>query len=117
VCSSDLTMLALWRPNKITLIALAAVVAVPYIGVFGLFHGGYSHLLKDVFWLAGVSQDTLERHFLNPDYAFPDDVVFEVGGILTLAAAGYVASRLTRFVRAAWAATRPQRTAAGGARA
>jgi len=116
VVTLALTALSVWRPYKVTIVALATLVSVLFVGMFGLFHGGYSHVLKDVFFVAGASTDTLETYFMNPDYAYPDNVVFEAGGILTLVAAAFVANRLTRFVRTAWAAPLPHRSRVAGGR-
>jgi putative ABC transport system permease protein len=94
-----LTVLFAWRPSKLALGALSVVVAVPYLAVFGLFHGAYSHLLKDILFLAGASDQTLERLFMSPDYVRPDDVLFELSGILGLVAAVVVAYWLLRLLR------------------
>ncbi len=95
------TGLFLWRPGKLTLAALFVVVVIPFVGVFGLFHGGYHHALKLMLFLAGASQETLERLFMSPDYALPDDFMFELSGVLGLAAGALVAYLLVRLLREA----------------
>jgi putative ABC transport system permease protein len=104
-----LTALFVRRPGRILSAALSAVTGVMYVGVFGLFHGGYSHLLKNVAFFAGAPDETLEWLFMSPDYARPDDVAFEISGILGLVASGFVAFWLVRLVRATW--HRPDRRA------
>ncbi len=97
-----LTWLFLRRPRRLALGALALATAVPFLGVFGLFHGGWSHALKLAAFHAGASRETLERLFGSPDFAWPDDLVFEASGLLGLVAAAVVAVLLVRLVRAAW---------------
>jgi putative ABC transport system permease protein len=95
------TGLFLWRPGRLTLGALALAAAVPFVGVFGAFHGGWEHVLKLAAFAAGASREALERTFASPDYAFPDDVLFEATGVLGFAAAAFVAWLLVRLVREA----------------
>ncbi|HET6922278.1 MAG TPA: hypothetical protein VFI16_03930, partial [Anaeromyxobacteraceae bacterium] len=96
-----LTGLFLYRPGRLALGALALATAVPFLGVFGLYHGGWSHGLKLAAFHAGASRETLERLFGSPDFAWPDDLVFEASGLLGLAAAAAVALLLARLVRQA----------------
>ncbi len=100
--AAALTWIFLRQPGRLTLGALAAATGVPFVGVFGLFHGGWSHALKLAAFHAGASRATLERVFMSGDFAHPDDVVFEVSGLLGLAAAAVVAVLLVRLVRQAW---------------
>jgi putative ABC transport system permease protein len=99
--SAALTWLFLRRPGPATLGALVVSTAAPYIGIFGLFHGGWSHAVKLAAFHAGASRETLERVFGSADFAHPDDLVFEVTGLLGLAAAAVVAALLVRLVREA----------------
>ncbi|HEY6003827.1 MAG TPA: ABC transporter permease [Anaeromyxobacter sp.] len=87
--------------GRIALAAVAVTTAVPFVGVFGLYHGGYGHVAKLLVHLAGAPRETLERLFMSPDFAFPDDAVFEASGVLGLVAAGAVAALLVRLVREA----------------
>lgn len=100
--AAALTWLFLRRPGRLTLGALAAAVAVPFVGVFGLYHGGWSHALKLAAFHAGVSPETLERVFWSADFAQPDDPLFEASGLLGLAAAVAVAFLLVRLLRQNW---------------
>src|SRR5574341_29462 len=85
--AGTLTVLFVWRPNRILSAALSVVTGVMYVAVFGLFHGGFSHVLKDILFFAGAPDETLEWLFMSPDYARPDDALFEVSGTLGLVAA------------------------------
>jgi putative ABC transport system permease protein len=105
-----LTATFLRRPGRLTLGALVAGTAVPFVAVFGLFHGGWNHAAKLAAYHLGASRETLERVFASPDFAHPGDVAFELTGLLGLAAAVVVAAMLVRLVREA------HRGGGGGAR-
>ena len=94
-----LTCLFLRHPGRLALAALALVTAIPFVGVFGLFHSGYHHVLKLIVFFAGAPKETLERLFMSPDYALPDDFLFELSGVLGFAAAVFVGYLLVRLVR------------------
>jgi hypothetical protein len=97
--AAAMAALFVWRPGRLGFAALALVIAVPYLAVFGLFHGAYSHLLKDLFFVAGAPDDTLEWLFMSPDYVHPDDILFEATGLLGLVAAAVVGYWLVRLFR------------------
>lgn len=58
---------------------LALVVAVAWIG---FFEGGYNHVVKNILFFGGLPRTTLERLFPPPTYQIPDDLWFEVTGVL-----------------------------------
>ncbi len=97
--AAALTGLFLRRPGRLTLGGLVLATAVPFVGVFGLFHGGWSHAAKLAAFHAGASSQTLQRVFASADFAQPDDVPFEASGLLGLVAAVVVALLLGRLVR------------------
>jgi putative ABC transport system permease protein len=96
-----LSGLLLWRPGTLTLAALLVATFVPFVAVFGLFHGGYLHGLKLVLFAAGASAETLERLFASPDFVLPSDLIFELSGLLTLFGAAYLLHRMLILVRMA----------------
>jgi len=96
--------------GRLALGALLLVTAIPFVGIFGLFHGGFLHAVKLAYLAAGASRATLDRVFASDDYAFPDDVLFEASGLLGLAAAAWVAWMLVRLVRDARRAGPPSQT-------
>ncbi len=51
-------------------------------GVIGLYEGGYNHLLKNLFYFGGASEETLNSLFPPPLYEMPNNVWFEASGIL-----------------------------------
>jgi hypothetical protein len=52
------------------------------IGAIGLFGGGYNHLLKDIVYFSGASPSLMQGLFPPPKYEMPDDVFFEVSGVM-----------------------------------
>ncbi|WP_026926174.1 hypothetical protein [Granulicoccus phenolivorans] len=99
------------------LIGYAAITGVVFVGLLGIFHGGYAHVYKDLIFLLGAPSQWYAA--LNPDEHFPpDDVFFEVTGVLEVAASALVALTTVRLLRAD--AARPEQTAgipvAGGHR-
>jgi hypothetical protein len=59
-----------------------AVNLVVTVMLIGVYEGVYNHLLKNILYFTGVPTDTMNRLFPPPVYVMPDDVVFEVTGIL-----------------------------------
>jgi hypothetical protein len=109
-----------WRPSRAWLWALVVVVGVPFVGMFGLYHGGFSHALKLIMYAAGTSPERLAEIFDSPDFAVPNDGVFEVTGLLTLFASLVIVHLFVRLVRASKrsrssSSLAPDTTATGGA--
>lgn len=77
------------------------MVAVAFVGLAGVLEGGFNHGLKLVFHLAGTSDDRLRELFDGPNFAVPDDVVFEGIGCATLVLAVPVTVHLARLLRSA----------------
>jgi putative ABC transport system permease protein len=103
------TALLVWRPSSWWRALVATVVSVPYLGVFGFYHGAYGHVLKDLLFHAGAPDATLEWLFMSPDYVRPDSVAFESSGALGAIAAVVVAYWLLRVLRASKSASGPAR--------
>ena len=83
--------ISLWLFMTLTLI-------VP-VGLIGLFEGGYNHLVKNVLFFGGASGATFERLFPPPAYEVPDNIWFEVTGILQFFVGLYAGYRLVRLWR------------------
>lgn len=68
--------------------------------LLGGVHSGYSHVYKDLLHLVGGPADLYVR--LNPDEHYPpDDVFFELTGVLELGLAVWVVVAAVRLVRTA----------------
>lgn len=61
--------------------AVIAVAVIPF-GVFGLFEGGYNHIVKDVLYFSGAPRELVLRLFPPPTYEMPDDLFFELTGVM-----------------------------------
>lgn len=57
------------------------VLAFPLIGI-GLFEGVYNHLCKNIVWLLSGPGAFYNRLFPSPMYERPDNLVFELTGLL-----------------------------------
>jgi hypothetical protein len=91
---------------------LAADTLVVQVGGFGVFEGGYNHLLKDALHLGGASPAQQRRLFPPPRYELLDDAFFEVTGVLQVvppAITGYYLYRaVQQRLRGVGAAGNPQ---------
>lgn len=69
------------------------VLVVP-VAVIGYYEGGYNHALKNALYFGGASPAMLGQLFPPPRYELPNDVWFEVTGVLQfvlgVAATGYL---------------------------
>jgi hypothetical protein len=101
-----------WKRWTAALWALTVVVGLPFVAVFGLYHGGVSHLLKLALYALGTSPERLLELFDSPDFALPNDFVFEASGVLCFVVAGFVAWALVRLWRAVRREPQPSRPAA-----
>jgi hypothetical protein len=61
---------------------LIVVTLVPCLILIGLFEGVYNHILKNILFFGGLSPEKLLKLFPPPTYEMPDDLIFEVTGIL-----------------------------------
>ena len=85
-----LSMLLLLRryPNRTVGTVAAWIVllgGVIFQAGFTLFECVYSHVLKNILFFGGASQDVLEWLFPAPAYHLPDNLLFELTGIAQLA--------------------------------
>lgn len=69
------------------------------VGLIGFFEGGYNHLVKNVLYFGGASSSLLGRLFPAPTYEMPDDLLFEMTGILQFVVAFAAAYYTVRFWR------------------
>lgn len=108
------TALMLWgalrvirhRPaGRAAVVAVAAFCLVdavmPVLGI-GVFEGGYNHVLKDALFFAGASPSLMAKLFPPPAYELPNDMLFEVSGILQFVVGLMAGYRLYRLVRHGW---------------
>lgn len=68
--------------NKVLFWLYACIVLVPSISLIGLFEGIYNHILKDIMFYSGFSEETMMAMFPPPAYEMPNDFLFEFTGVL-----------------------------------
>jgi hypothetical protein len=84
--------------SKPALATSATVTALAWVGLSGLVHGGYAHTYKDVLFLSGGPEKLY--YPLNPSEHYPpDDLFFEITGVLETATAYLVARSTHRLIR------------------
>jgi hypothetical protein len=92
-----------WRKGwPAALWLLTATVGLPFVAMFGAYHGGFSHVVKLVMYAAGTSPERLQDMFDSPDFAVPNDFAFEASGVLCFVTATVVACALVALLRVAW---------------
>jgi hypothetical protein len=67
--------------------------AIPVLFIGG-FEGLYNHVLKDVLHFAGLPPTWMATMFPAPMYEMPNDLVFEISGVLQVVPAALAAYRL-----------------------
>jgi hypothetical protein len=75
-----------------------ATLPVPIL-LFGAFEGLYNHVIKNILYFGGGSPALLARLFPPPQYEMPNDLIFEVSGIVQVVPAllgGWFMYRLLR---------------------
>jgi hypothetical protein len=86
--------------GKTALAITATVTSVAWVGLSGLLHGGYAHAYKDVLFLTGGPAKLY--YALNPSEHYPpDDLLFEITGVLEIATAYLAALSTHRLIRQA----------------
>jgi peroxiredoxin len=79
---------------------LFTVVTVLFpIAWIGLFEGGYNHVVKNALYFGGLSRERLLALFPPPRYELPNDLVFEVTGVLQFFVALQTVRATYRVVR------------------
>ncbi|MBT1699252.1 hypothetical protein KK083_20310 [Fulvivirgaceae bacterium PWU4] len=68
--------------NKVLFWLYAFIVLIPSLSLIGLFEGIYNHILKDIMFYAGFSEETMLSMFPPPTYEMPNDFLFEFTGVL-----------------------------------
>jgi hypothetical protein len=89
--SPALSKIALW-------LFVAVMILIPF-GTFGLVEGGYNHLLKNILYFGGASEELMLNLYSDPIFEMPNDFWFEFTGILQFVAGIYIGYLLTGFWR------------------
>jgi hypothetical protein len=74
------------------------VAVVAWVVLSGLLHGGYAHAYKDILFLGGGPPELY--YPLNPDEHYPpDDIFFEITGVLEMVTGYFIALFTYRLIR------------------
>ena len=58
------------------------IILIMSIALIGIFEGIYNHFIKDLLFYTGIDRSTLLALFPPPKYEMPNDLFFEVTGVL-----------------------------------
>lgn len=84
--------------SRAALITAGTVGSLAWVALSGLLHGGYAHAYKDVLFL--LNGPSRLYYPLNPSEHYPpDDLFFEITGVLEIGTALLVASSIYRLIR------------------
>lgn len=59
-----------------------SVIFLVAIGMIGVYEGLYNHLLKNILYFGGLPAATMNMLFPSSMYEMPDDIFFELTGVL-----------------------------------
>jgi hypothetical protein len=84
---------------------------VPFLG-FAIFEGGYNHVVKDILYFSNTSPQLMRQFFPPQQYELPNDIFFEVTGVLQIVPGvltGYYLFQLVQNIRQGHAAPNEER--------
>ena len=70
-----------------------------FVGAIGLYEGFYNHILKNVCYYLSMREEVLLRMYPPPKYELPNDLLFEVSGILTFFVCFWCFKTMIRFIQ------------------
>jgi hypothetical protein len=71
------------RANATTYAFVVVGLLVMFVG-FGMFEGGYNHLVKDILYFSNVSPELMRQLYPAGRYELPNDSFFEITGVLQI---------------------------------
>ncbi len=80
-------------PPKWIFLCYCLITLLASILLIGVFEGIYNHILKNCFFFAGLSIDVMKKLYPEGTYEMPDNLIFELTGVLQ----GVVAIPLIRY--------------------
>ncbi len=84
--------------SRAALVTAGTVGSLAWVVLSGLLHGGYAHAYKDILFLLNGPPSLY--YPLNPaEHYPPDDLFFEITGVLEIGTAFFVASSMHRVIR------------------
>ena len=83
------------RPSGVLRTLAHGLFVLATLGVavlmFGMFEGLYNHVVKNLLYFGGASPALMMRLFPPPTYEMPNDVLFEITGVLQVVPAALAA--------------------------
>lgn len=67
------------------------LILITWLGWVGLYEGFYNHLIKDTLYFLGFSPAVMNTMFPSSIYEMPNNLIFEITGILQLLPLPYIA--------------------------
>lgn len=87
------------KPGKAAILLLLLIgTGIPVV-LIGIIEGGYNHLVKNMVYFGGASEELFRRLFPSPNYEIPNDYLFEFSGILQFIMAIYAILVLYSLVK------------------
>ena len=84
--------------SRAALATSSTVAVLAWVVLSGLLHGGYAHSFKDILFLMNGPPELY--YPLNPDEHYPpDDIFFEITGVLEMVTAYFIALFTYRLIR------------------
>jgi hypothetical protein len=98
--------------GAISSLCFLIINALLFLG-FGIFEGGYNHVLKDALYFTNVSPEIMHRLFPPEIYEMPNDALFEATGVLQVVPGVLIGYYLFRFGQERQQSTSPVTRRAG----
>lgn len=70
-----------------------------FVGAIGFYEGLYNHVLKNILHFLNVDHDLLKTMYPPPKYELPNDLLFEVSGVLTFFISMWCLKTMIRYLR------------------
>ena len=99
VCYLIMVIYINWS-KRLLVWAYIVVAGFFFVGAIGFFEGAYNHVLKNILYFGGLSEDTLHLMYPPPKYLLPNDWFFEISGVLTLFISLWCMRTMIEWVRA-----------------
>jgi thiol-disulfide isomerase/thioredoxin len=87
------------RVGRGALWVFTIVTALFPVAWIGLFEGGYNHVVKNTLYFGGLSDELMRMLFPPPTYELPNDLLFEITGVLQFFIALVTAQATYQLVR------------------
>ncbi|MEM7297372.1 MAG: hypothetical protein AAF391_03800 [Bacteroidota bacterium] len=70
-----------------------------FVGAIGFYEGFYNHVLKNILYFIGVNGEFLHTMYPPPKYELPNDLLFEITGVLTFGVCLWCLKTMIRLLK------------------